>query len=463
MPAASRGILLSIAVGLNAIVVVNACLHDPTVGYDSYQHLAYVSTLARGRLPQPADSAEFFSPPLPYLVPAAAMALGLDEWHAAKCAQLASVLFSIGLTWALVRTVELVWPGDEEMAIGSLAVLALFTVYFKTFALVRGEPCLAFFVVLTVLLTLRLVWIADARPRAAVAAGLALGLALLSRQWAMLVVPAIVVFVALAAGRDRARRARLFGALALVLLTAGATAGGFYLRLPREKGGLTAFNLPPAPFSLRNQPRDFYLGLGLRELFREPIRPSFANEILPTFYSDTWGDYWGFFTLVARDARTGRFLHSAANEACLTAQTAPPWCETNRPRMAAYLARVNVVALLPTVIVLAGVVLAARRLWRFAGERDPDRDTAALAFFLLVVLGSFAGYFVFLVRYTEIPRGGPIKPTYMLQVFPFLAVMAARALAEMHRRWPRAHRVVVVLLTLVWAHDLPAMITRHVP
>ena len=45
----------------------------------------------------------------------------------------------------------------------------------------------------------------------------------------------------------------------------------------------------------------------------------------------------------------------------------------------------------------------------------------------------------------------------------FLAVMAARALAEMHRRWPRAHRAVVVLLALVWAHDLPAMITRHVP
>ena len=154
---------------LNGLVLVNAWRHDPTVGYDGLQHLSYAHTLATGRLPEPADSNEFFSPPLPYALPAALMAAGLDPWHAAKGAQLLNVLFSIGLTWSLVGIAGLVRPDDDALKLATVCALALFPVYFKTFALVRGEPCLAFCVVLALYLTLRLVWVADGRAAAAVA------------------------------------------------------------------------------------------------------------------------------------------------------------------------------------------------------------------------------------------------------------------------------------------------------
>jgi hypothetical protein len=457
-----RPLLVAACVALNGLVLANAWLHDPTVGYDAFQHLGYAETLATGRLPTPADSNEFFSPPLPYALPAALMAAGMDPWHAVKGAQLLNVLFSIGLTWSLLRLAAVLSPGSDALKLATVCVLALFPVYFKTFALVRGEPCLAFFVVLATYLTLRLVWIADGRPAAAVTAGFAWGLALLSRQWAFLALPGLVVFMGVVAWKERPRRARVLAALAIVLTTAGLTAGWFYLRLPKEKGGITAFNLAPAAFSLRNQPASFYLGLSLDELFRDPVRPSFANQLLPTFYSDTWGDYWGFFVVVARDGRTGAFLRGAGHEVCLTAASPPAWCETNRAPMSAYLARVNMASLLPAALALAGLALGVSRLVRFLRHSTVSVEDGTLALLTLVILGSLAGYFVFLVRYTEIPRGSPIKPTYMLQVFPLLALLTARALLALRARTRAGHRVVVALLVLVFLHNLPAMVTRYV-
>ena len=82
-----------------------------------------VKKSAAASVTEPADSSEFFSPPLPYAMPAAAMALGVDPWHAAKAAQLFNVLLSIGLTWALVRVAELVSPGHDVLKIAAVGVL----------------------------------------------------------------------------------------------------------------------------------------------------------------------------------------------------------------------------------------------------------------------------------------------------------------------------------------------------
>jgi 4-amino-4-deoxy-L-arabinose transferase-like glycosyltransferase len=446
---------------LNGIVLLNACLHDPRAGYDAYQHLAYAETLATGRLPTPSDSAEFFSPPLPYVVAAGLRALGLDLWPAAKGAQLANVLLSVALTWAVVQMAALAGGGDA-LALGAVALLASFPVYFKTFALVRGEPWEAFFAVLAALLTLRLVAREHPRLGAAVAAGAALGLTLLSRQWGFLLLPPIIAFVGVLAWHQRERRRRLLGVLALMLATAGVLASWFYLQLPAKEGGVVAFNRSPHPrWSLRNQPARFYLGLGLDRLFRDPVRPAFANQLLPTFYSETWGDYWGVFVLYARDRKTGAFLRARSLEEALTVQPTPARYETNRDAIAPYLGRVNLAALAPSALVVAGLVLGATAVGRFLVHRRPDGG--ALAFFTLVVAASFGGYLLFLVRYPEPGRGDTIKATYMLQAFPFLALLSARALVELHRRSPRWHRAAVVLLLLVWIHNLPAMITRHVP
>src|SRR6267143_3994409 len=96
--------LLVVFLSLNSLVTLNACLHDPFVGYDVGEHLKYIETLAKLRLPTVADTAEFYSPPLPYVLPALVVAAGAkDLWWPAKFGQLLNVLLSLALTFYLLK------------------------------------------------------------------------------------------------------------------------------------------------------------------------------------------------------------------------------------------------------------------------------------------------------------------------------------------------------------------------
>src|SRR5262245_20025890 len=141
--------LLCLFILLNGIVLTNACVHNPTVGYDAAEHLKYIRELASLHLPKPAESSEFFSPPLPSIFPALLGSSGLARlWWAAKAAQLLNAALSIGLTFYLLKICDLIRPHSSHFKGASLFVLAMLPVYYKTFVFVRGEPFVVLFVVL---------------------------------------------------------------------------------------------------------------------------------------------------------------------------------------------------------------------------------------------------------------------------------------------------------------------------
>ena len=76
-------IILAIACIINALVAVNAALHNPFIGYDADNHLDYVSVLAE-HLPNQSDSLEYYSPPLPYFLPSLIFQLCLDLFQQSK-------------------------------------------------------------------------------------------------------------------------------------------------------------------------------------------------------------------------------------------------------------------------------------------------------------------------------------------------------------------------------------------
>ena len=179
---------------INGVVFLNAVLHPPTIGYDAHDHLRYVTTLAEGRLVTPADSAEFFSPPLPYLFPAALMRVAsLSIEQAAKAAQLLNVLVSIGLTLFLLRICELIDPGKSPLKLGTLS--------FRRASCLLQDICFrARRAICRLLRSLGGILRSTngcAAPSYAVArhgAWVALGLAGLSRQWGLLLFPAMAVW-----------------------------------------------------------------------------------------------------------------------------------------------------------------------------------------------------------------------------------------------------------------------------
>ncbi len=485
--------LVTLYLIINGIVAINAMLHHPMIGYDAVSHLRYVEALSHMRLPIPDDTKEFFVPPLPYVLPALAYRLGQMPCEAAdigatwgiadtippcvvvagKVGQAQNVLLSLVLTWYLLKLCEIIRPHSHAFKMTVLTFMGMLPVYYKTFAYVRGEPFVLFCVVLVLY---RVVAMLYALPVLAykpwrswrlggsiptlvrggtLQLGVLLGLLVLSRQWGFFVFPPVALITVLAAYYWRGQGGMRMAQSMLVSFCIAMLIGGwFYVTLKMRYGSMTAFNRQgSASFALANQPPDFYTAMGDGQLFRTPLRPAFANQFWPIFYSEMWGDYWCYFSVTGCGPRRG--FDDAIS---------------NKGHMQGYLGRVHAVALVPTLFFVAGFVIGTLYMLLsvvalFNRGNDVQGRYAEVATFALlgaVVVVSFMGYFWFLIKYPSLDTGDTIKATYMLHIFPALALLAGEFVYGVSRHYPRVYAMLIPVACAVFLHNLPAMLTRYV-
>lgn len=448
--------VIGLFVLMQGLVIVNAVLHNPEMGYDADDHLSYMQVLPE-RLPSSQDTREFFSAPLPYFIPGVVdevctriFAARDPNWVFEYCrdwggntAQGLNVLLSFGAGILMLSLAQRLRPGSWYFKVGVLLLLTLLTVYYKTFAQVRGEPYVVFFTVW--ILDVLFAWI-DAPLSAVgwqqgVGLGVLVGLLMLSRQWGAMLIPVLLLFPLMMFWVRRRLDWGLLRTLVLGALTAALVGGWFYVWLLIRYDTLTAFNLKTPGFSFANQPYKFYRHTGLEdwELFRVPIRENFANEFMPIMYSDTWGDYWGYFVFI----RAKSYLGEKGYE--------------NGAQIAPYLGRVNLVSLYPTFLMALGLLLGLHHVVRLRIEKTNAKFM--LMWIFLVSAGLMYGYFV--IAYPDPPRGATIKPTYVLHALIVLPLFAADFLETLRRRSARGWWLAVGLLVLVLIHNLPAMVTRY--
>jgi hypothetical protein len=441
---------------INLLVLVNSVLHNPEWGYDANHHLSYMQVLPT-RLPEKTETNEFFSPPLPYFLPSLVNRACLelvsdgtfeDGFNCSRAAgkfwQMINLGLSIGLTLLLVHLFETLCPSQQSLKLSSLVLISLVPTYYKTMSQARGEPYVVFFVFLVLFLFAQMV---TNRQRLTWRSGFGLGLALaglvLSRQWGFFLFPAIIVFSALVL------LLRLksigFGKAVFAAVVVSFLAGSwFYFYLYFNFGSFTAFNMNGRGFRLSNHPTSFYRSTGLERglLFKVPVRKNFDNTFFPILYSDTWGDYWGYFVFV--NEKSDRGLEGFSN----------------RDIIAPYLGRVNLVSIYPSLLFGAGFLLGAAGLVRtFRMKNDPDPVTLFQGFLFLVIVFSFIGYAYFIISYPQL-QGDTIKATYMLHMILTAPLLAAFVLEALRKRVKRAYTVAMLGLLLVGLHNLPAMITR---
>jgi hypothetical protein len=179
--------------------------------------------------------------------------------------------------------------------------------------------------------------------------------------------------------------ARAWRPLVLLVLTTAVVTSPWYIR-QAVKYGNPVFDRPTQDKPVwERRPERFYVGLGLPEVFTDPIRPHFVNEAIPTTYSEVWGDYFG----VWRGSRE----------------------------------RQSFLGLLPTLLAVAGwLLLLVRSL------RAPPRLAAAL----LPGLG-LLGYLFFTVSYPT-ADGDVLKASYMLTTAPAWALAFGYALDRLPGR-----------------------------
>ena len=454
-------LILGLLILINGIVLSNAIRHTPYKGYDGVQHARNIEVIATGRLPSPSDSREFFSPPLPYLLPALLLrTTGVDLDMAGKVAQILNVFLSIGVTVFLLKICELTHPSQPHIKRNVLLFLAILPVYYKTFAFVRGEPYIVFFTLVSSYQSLQVIAEGKISFRRMIGLGITLGLAVLARQWGVLLIPPIVAFLSLMTFKARLGWLRLLGGLTICFGLCFLISGWFYLYLKANYGSLTTFNRQPyARFSFSNQPASFYFGLGNGNLFREPVREAFANQLMPTFYSEIWGDYWFYFLVYGKDKRNDDLFAGLTLYEMLRRDHQPRWFRTNRSTIAPYLARLNIVGLFPTGLALAALVLGMVESLRYLFDPSPSLQRASVGLFMLLISVSLLGYLWFLIMYPN-NLGDTIKATYMLHLFPLISVFVGRLMVWIRNRSLLTYRVLLYFVGFVLLHNLPAFFSR---
>jgi hypothetical protein len=448
---------------INLIVMMNAILHPSGIGYDADQHLSYIKSLSAGYLPTPLDSKEYFSPPLAYLFPAAVTRIfSLDMLNSAKIAQFINVIISILSTFILLKICDLILPGNISFKLGSLGFLGIIPVYYKTFAFIRGEPFIVLFSLLMTYFALKIFITKKLTTGNIIALGIAFGLVALSRQWGLLTIPAVIGIALLEIIRYGNKRNQFIYGL-LVSLMIGALIGGwFYLNLKIKYGSFTAFNKnAKTTFELSNQPLDFYFGLGLDELFTNPFRKSFTNQLLPVLYSETWGDYWGYFVVIGIDARTDDWIVGPNLSMALEDNPRPNWLISNHDKVVPYLGRVNIIGLFPTILMLIATIYSVYEAIRYLLKNHDQKIAGSITLILIIIVTSLAGYLWFLIMYPSPVKGDTIKASYILQIFPFISILVGFLLQRINQRSRVLFTVLMIALALVFLHNLPVLITHY--
>jgi hypothetical protein len=447
---------LLVFVLIQVVMLFDVTLHDPRVGYDAGEHLRYAATLAEGRLPNPSDSSEFFSPPLPYVVPAIFNAAGFElTGLARKAGQFVNLLYSIGVCIFVLKICNLLSPGSFELPFWSLALLAIIPAYYKSFSMVRGEPMLCLFAMASVYYALRAYDRALPRRWDFVVLGVLLGLAVLCRQWAFFIFPAFAIYALTLPAPSFSHRMLNLRPLVLSFVIAAAVGGWFYVSLHERFGKVTAFNQEAHRWSLAKEPARFYFGLGRDSLFTDPIRPEFSNEFIPTFYAEFWGDWECYFIVYGRNPGSGIYISGFVIAELLRRDPSAEFFDTNRLTIAPWLGLAQGAALIPSMLFFAGFITAMAALF---GRGLGPRADGLLA---LVILTSMVGYFWFLIGFPT-GSGNTIKATYMLQIIPLLAILGARMLLILRARRPGLYRVFLGLLPVSAALLAPFLFTRYI-
>ena len=457
-------VLLLVTV-IQGIVLYNACRHASNIGYDDKSHITCVKVLAGGHLPTSQETYEFFSPPLPYLPAVLVYALGPSTERglaiALRLAQITNFAYSGILLWIVLKICRLARPGRRDLEILSLLILATLTVYYRTFAFVRGEPLLAMLILAAVHQTLRLTQLRRAIRWNAIWLGFIAGGAILSRQWAFFFFPALFFFLLLRVTRGRESMRRATWIFATVCIAACLVGGWFYIHLKNNEGRITAFNRPMyRPFSLRHHPRNFYVSFPLRAMLTNPVRPSFEGQIIPIFYSDLWGDYWSYFLVYARNKKSRNWINGYNLSLALKeGDKALAEIKTNRNRIARYLGRINAVSSVVSLMLVLGFFWGAWHLARSILLSALDTQTESLAWLFIISASCISGYAFFLIS-TPTVHGDTIKPSYLLHVFPLLAILTADLVISLGSRFPQLKIVLIGSILLTFLHNAPAFFTR---
>ena len=464
MKHSANKILIILFLIINGIVLYNAIFHPPWIGYDAEAHIVNIKILSQFRLPVRQESAMFYMPPLYYILPAILNSLNTVPFIITlKFAQLLNVIYSIGLVFFLMKICDIIRPKNTAFKIITLLFLGMITAYYKTFAFIRSEPLLAFLTILAIYLTLRLAEKKPSNYGTAIALGITIGFALLTKHTAVFPAVAIISFILISAVKIPEKRKFYIKSSAIILLFVLLISGWFYLNLYKNYGSAKIFNIKIAPgvYEGKKQ-RTFMDKTGLPYVFREPVRKYFKGSVVPIFYSELWGDYLCFFVVYGIDKRTNEYISGKNLAYAIYELSKPSWLYTNRDSIKKYLGRVNIVSIIPSFIMIIGIIYGLICCGRMLKDGRENKNIFYFSLLEITILFTIIGFVYFLFAYPS-PKGDNAKATYIANAFPIFAILASQFMCLLKEKSKMAFTIILTVLIIIFLYNFPVHITRYSP
>ncbi len=431
------------------LLIYNLTHYDQLYGYDGEAHHSYVQNflnifIYNNDLPPSDFTREFFSPPLPYVLPTFVNEICkryfnlLDIYETCRQIYSLSNIFFQSLLYLLtiyfyLKTIKLFFNNKNILNLSTLLLIGIFTINYKTVVMLRGEIYILFLNSLLMFIFLKLIKKSfNYKKRDVFFFGLIIGFLALSRQWAFLLFPGYILLLFFV---KKEFRKKYFVFMFYSSIIGFLISSWFYFNLYFQYGTFTAFNLDPVKFSFYNQPKSFYMPSleSLYQIFEKPIRPNLDNQFLPILYSDLWGDYWGYFSFTSKDLSSGR----------------------NQEYIGDYLGQVNKFSLLPTFFYLSVLIHSIKTLFK----NQKKFEHYFIVYIVLSIIFSFIGYFIFLVSY-PVETGDTNKASYIIQMFHMLGILSVIYLEKAKMKSLSFYLIVIAMFSGVFIHNFSAMMSH---
>ncbi len=439
----SNTVFVLISISTFFILIYNIIHYSPILGYDAEAHFSYVDYLSRHlprelKLPSHSETREFFSPPVGYLFPSFIQVFCrnlIDSNNLlsdcqpiyGKATQIFQSILYIVTICINLYTLKLITKSKNIFNVGYLILISLLAVNYRTISMIRGEPYILFFLSLFLLVILKM-QNSDYNfgLEQVFYTGVIIACIALSRQWGFLLfIPLIVLLFY----RNSKRNYLIFWSSSSFI--GGLFSSWFYIGLYQKYGSFTAFNMESKGFSFNNHNLSFYLPnlSQLEFLFTKPIRPNLDNQFFSIIYSDLWGDYWGYFSF------TSRFLNDGRNQLMI----------------GDYLARVNIVSLFSTTIIVYFCYLSYKKY----------KSNFIIQYVNLAWICSLIGYLIFAIMYPT-SSGDTIKSTYIIQAFHLMVFLASIYFYDLKRLNRKIYNGILLTLIVVYIHNFQSYLS-HFP
>jgi uncharacterized repeat protein (TIGR01451 family) len=365
---------------------------------------------------------------------------GLDEALALARSQTwsAGQLFSLAAAMAFVVVSALIarelWPGRPLRMLATAGFVIAYPVVLRLGVLFHPETTLSLIAAIATLLVLR----AERRGWTlgrGIVVGVFCGLALLTRQSAVVLVACVVTVALLAGGRSAARFT-----LGVVVATA-LLAGPWLGYAAATWGNPLQGNLHrPGGLIPGGEPLSYYVSFPVGSLVLHPYRPRLTNELLPQLHADLWSDWFGAFHQPA-------FEHpSKVDRVTASSQ--------------------SVLGLAADALAIGGlVVVGVPALIRLVRRKRLGGDDPRFGFLALLAVAAFVGLAAQIVRYPQV-GGKEIKASYLMFTAPAWAVFSVAAWIALVRGRPRLKIVLAAaaaLYVVSYGTSLAATFTRTYP